>query len=226
MTTKRLRFASDIGISNPIKKTARYVSTFLMVFLVGLIPPNFPSVEAQGACVACDEIQEKSRIARDMHKALSEGLEMLEKAGEKLRSNENVADAFAAAHFVLGGTNIVLGAATLPCDIPKDWLRGVLGGASGLGTFLQGSEWYDIPLTSLVSASGFGVVTDYVSFINFSEEYWKGNEDIDRLENDLKTTIDRMKAAQERLEIERDSLRSWIEEGNCEDDRLEDLLDF
>ena len=188
---------------------------------------GLPAVSvAQGACVPCDELKEKLQVVQGKYTALGEGLEMLKQAGEELRSDESVADVSAAVYGVLGGTNIVLGVATLPCDIGSAWLEALMGGASGLEALVQGGDADDVTLAVLVSYVGLGVVSDSLSFKDFWEEYWKGKEDVSRLERDLEKSTNTMRAIRDKLRAERSSLKSLMEQGECEgaSDELDDIL--
>ena len=83
-------------------------------------------------CVECEALNAQLRIVRDKIASLEGGREILETTRRELRSDATRANRFAKAYMTLQGANVGLGIATLPCSIPVRWLKGLIGGASGL----------------------------------------------------------------------------------------------
>ena len=209
----------------------RHLPGSVFALCLFITPGFFPVAHADsdwlgGACVACDELRVKLRVVRNQQNVLDQGLAMLEQAGRELQSNEDMADGFAAAYGVLGGSSIVLGAGTLPCSLPVQWLRGLWGGSGFLGAWIQGEGATEVALSTIISFVGTGVFAEAVTYRKFWKEYWEGSEDISRLENDLNRTKARMRQTKRDLQREETSLLQWMREGDCEkeDESLEDLL--
>ena len=61
--------------------------------------------------------------------------------------------------------------ATLPCSIPQRWLKGLIGGAAGLGAYVQEGDPGEATLAAVVSSLGLGVVSDAISTYEFMQRY-------------------------------------------------------
>ena len=142
-------------------------------------------------CVECDKLNAQLRIVRDKIASFEEGREILEATRRELQSDATRAKRFAKAYMTLQSANIGLGIATLPCSIPARWLKGLIGGASGLGSYIERRDAGEATLAGIVAFSGFGVVNDANSLADFAKEYRQGAADVAALYRHVEAAIRR-----------------------------------
>ena len=177
-------------------------------------------------CVACDTLNAQLRIVEDKMRSFEGGRELLETTRRELRRDARNADRLANAYITLQGASVVVGVATLPCSIPPRWLKGLIGGASGLGSYVQERDVGQATLASIVGFVGLGVVNDAISLSEFSREYREGSSGVAALEQNVDATIRRFDGMLEKLEQERQSLGADLARGGCDsaDFDISDLL--
>ena len=170
-------------------------------------------------CAECDTLREQMRIVRGKHEAFLEGLSLIEKAREELESNAGVAAGIAAAHVILQSLNISFGLATLPCAIPVQWLKALMGGAAGLGSYVQegkpGAATGAAVVSYFGSPGGAGVVMDAISTVEFVRLYEAESKGVDALKRDLDKTMRAFEAARTALEREQQAIDSSLMQGGC-----------
>ena len=183
------------------------------------------SVPQHRICAECDVLHERLRIVREKGEVFNEGLQLLRQARRDMESDRTVAGALAAAYTTLQGLNIAFGVATLPCSIPQGWLRGLIGGAAGLGAYVQEGDAGEVTLATVISSLGLGVVSDAISTYEFMQRYEKESVGLEALRSDLDRAIREFQAVRDDLRRERRSLESVMSRGDCPDtDTLERFL--
>ena len=178
----------------------------------------------QNMCADCDRLREQLRIVAEKAEVFDAGLRMLRATRREMTSNRSAAAGLAAAYTILQSVNVAFGLATLPCSIPQQWLRGAIGGAAGLGAYVQDSDAGDATLAAVVSSLGLGVVSDASSTYEFMQRYRDEAAGLDALERDVERTIDKFEAARNALQREGRALESDLSRGGCSFDRLDELL--
>ena len=179
---------------------------------------------AQNLCAPCDILGEKLRIVRAKSRSFEEGLDMLRTTRQELQTNTNIAGGLATTYLILQGVNIAFGLATLPCSIPRQWLKGLLAGAGGLGAYVQGGTASEVTLAAVVSSVGLGVVADTISTYEFIRRYGADSAGLNALRRDLDRTTREFEDAREALARERRTLESDLSKGGCRFDPLDDFL--
>ena len=150
------RGSVSTGLRRP--KTA-WVATVLVAFAVTTAVPTAVAAQgrrAQNMCAECDVLREQLAIVRGKSEAFAEGLQLLRQTRRDLGANRSVANRLAAAYTSLQGLNVAFSLATLPCSIPHQWLKGLIGGAAGLGVYVQERDAGEATLAAVVSSLGFG----------------------------------------------------------------------
>ena len=99
-----------------------------------------PGSRPQNLCADCNRLREQLRIVGEKAEVFDGGLQMLRETRRELASNTGAADGIAAAYLILQSLNVAFGLATLPCSVPQQWLRGLVGGAAGLGCLRAGGR--------------------------------------------------------------------------------------
>ena len=170
-------------------------------------------------CAECDTLLEQMRIVRGKHEALAEGLSLIEKAREELETSAGIAAGIAAAYVILQSLNISFGLATLPCAIPVQWLKALMGGAAGLGSYVQEGKPSEATGAAIVSyfgsPVGAGVVMDAISTVEFMRLYQAESKGIDALKRDLDKAIRAFVAARSALEREQQTIEASLIQGGC-----------
>ena len=186
--------------------------------------PAVQRTPAQNMCAECDLLIEQLRIVRGKSRAFDEGLRLLQRTRQDMQTNTSIADGLAVAYVTLQGVNIAFGLATLPCSISQQWLRGLIGGAAGLGAYVQEGNASEVTLATVVSSLGLGVVSDAISTYEFMQQYRTESTGLDALRHDLDRTVREFQAARETLRRERRRLESDLSRGGCSFDPLDEFL--
>ena len=150
-------------------KMRRWLAAVLLIASAGIAHAAGPS--GQTMCAECDVLREKRRIVQAKAKAFDEGLRLLQAARRELQANKNMADGLAATYVILQGLNVSFGLATLQCSISYQWLKGLIGGAGGLSTYLQDGDAGTASLAAVVSYIGLGIFNDAISAYDFLQNY-------------------------------------------------------
>ena len=206
-------------------------TTWLTTVLVALAMTIAPQIgvgaqrrPAQNMCAECDLLGEQLRIVGDKVEVFDDGLQMLRRTRREMDRNTSAAAGIAAAYTILQSLNVAFGLATLPCSIPQQWLRGLIGGAAGLGAYVQEGDAGDATLAAVVSSLGLGVVSDAISTYEFMQRYREESAGLDVLRRDLDRTVREFEAAREALQREGRTLESDLSRGGCPFDPLDELL--
>ena len=165
-------------------------------------------------CAECDVIQEKLSIIREKYRILGEGLQLVVDARAALERNASAAGTIGAAYLILQSLNISLGVATLPCfirELPR-WLARAMGGAQGLGAYVQGDE---VTVATMVGVLGGGVALEVKSTWDFMREYGAGLEHRDRLRKDMDRVTETFEAARVALAREQRTLEEDSSRARC-----------
>ena len=178
----------------------------------------------QDMCADCDRLREQRRIVAQKAAVFADGLEMLQRARREMARNRTAADGIAAAYTILQSLNIAFGLATLPCSISQGWLRGLVGGAAGLGAYVQEEDGGEVALAAVVSSLGLGVVSDTISTYDFMQRYQAESTGMDALRQDLDRSIREFETTREVLRREARALESDLTRGGCRFDPIEELL--
>ncbi len=197
------------------------VLVMLTVF-VGVASATGPS--EQNMCAECDVLREKLRIVQAKTRAFNEGLGLLQEARGELRSNKNIADGLAATYVILQGLNVSFGLATLPCSISYLWLKGLVGGAGGLSTYLQDGDAGKASLAAVVGYIGLGVFNDAISAYDFLKNYSSDSKGLTALGGDIDKTVRELRSARERLNRERRIIEADMSRGGCRGDNSLEFL--
>ena len=174
-------------------------------------------------CVECDTLTAQLRIVRDKIRVLEEGSTLLATTRNELASNAAAAERFANAYLVLQGSSIALGVATLPCSIPLRWLKGLIGGASGLGSYVQEGDAGQATLAGIVGLVGLGVANDAMSLSDFANEYREGKAGIAELDRHLRGTMRRFGDMVGKLQREERRLTTDLSRGGCKESEEAEL---
>ena len=177
-------------------------------------------------CVECDTLNAQLLVVRDKIASFEEGREVLETTRRELRSDATKANRFAKAYMTLQVVNVGLSIATLPCSIPVRWLEGLIGGASGLGSYVEKRDVGEATLAGIVAFLGFGIVNDANSLADFAKEYRQGASDVAALDRHVESAIRRFDRLLDSLRREQQNLSLNLERGGCESDEFDisDLL--
>ena len=178
----------------------------------------------QSMCVECDSLREQLRIVGEKIQVFDEGTGLLRRTLGDMDRNANAAAGLASAYAILQGLNVAVGLATLPCAIPQPWLRGLLGGAAGLGAYVQDGDAGQVTLAAVVSSLGLGVMSDAISTYEFMQRYREEAEGLDALRRDVEETIRQFGAVHDGLRREGRTLESTLGRGGCSFDPLDALL--
>ena len=178
----------------------------------------------QNMCTDCDRLREQRRIVADKTEVFDEGLQLLQRTRREMDRNRSAADGIAAAYTILQSLNIAFGLATLPCSIPQQWLKGLIGGAAGLGAYVQEGDGGQAALAAVVSSAGLGVVSDTISMYEFMQRYRSESEGLTDLRRHVDRRIREFETVRNNLRRERRKLESDLSRGACPFDRLEDVL--
>ena len=179
---------------------------------------------AQNMCAECDLLTEQLRIVIEKGEVFEDGLQLLRFTRREMEADRSVAGSLAAAYTTLQGLNIAFGVATLPCSISQRWLKGLVGGAAGLGAYVQEGDAGEATLAAVVSSLGLGVVSDVISTYEFMQRYQAEAAGLDALQGDVDRTIREFETARDDLRRERRTLESDLSRGGCRFDSLDDLL--
>ena len=196
------------------------IAAISLLAIMFSFPSHAKGVEAS-MCVECDALNAQLRIVREKRRSFEEGRKLLVNTQKQFRRDVGNADRFASAYMALQGTSIVVGVATLPCDVPTRWLKGLIGGASGLGSYIQDADMQNSTLASIVAFLGFGVVSDALSFLEFSREYSEGADSNSELDRHMQATIRRFDSVLAKLEREEDNLVSNRSRGGCDGEAID-----
>ena len=179
-------------------------------------------------CVECDSLVTKLEILREKDKTLIQGIQMLTEAQEDLFFNEGISDAFASTYLILQGVNVSLGLATIPCSIPLNWLKGVVGGSGALAEYIQEGDAGRATLAGIVSFVGSGVMNDIRSSVAFMQQYSKDKKGLSALGTHIRHTIHMFTSARNRIQDEARRLKTDLARGGCpaadDQELLRDLL--
>ena len=148
---------------------------------------------------------------------------LLQEARRTLQANKNIADGLAATYVILQGLNVSFGLATLPCSISYQWLKGLIGGAGGLSTYLQDGDAGQASLAAVVSYIGLGVFNDAISAYDFLQNYATDSKGLQALGGDIAKTSRAFRSARDKLSRERRIIEADLSRGGCE---RENLLEF
>ena len=195
-------------------KLCRVLAVVLLIAPAGMAHAAGPS--GQTMCAECDVLQEKQRIVQAKARAFDEGLRLLQEARRTLQVNKNIADGLAATYVILQGLNVSFGLATLPCSISYQWLKGLIGGAGGLSTYLQDGDAGQASLAAVVSYIGLGVFNDAISAYDFLQSYAADSKGLQALGGDIAKTSREFRSARERLNRERRAIEADLSRGGCE----------
>lgn len=183
-----------------------------------------PGSRPQNLCADCERLREQLRIVGEKAEVFDNGLQMLRETRRELASNTGVADGIAAAYLILQSLNVAFGLATLPCSIPQQWLRGLVGGTAGLGAYVQEGDPGEATLAAVVSSLGLGVVSDAISAYEFMQRYRNESAGLNALRGDVDRTIREFDTARHALRRAGRTLESDLSRGGCPFDPLDDLL--
>ena len=214
--------------SGSLRSSAKRLTTAALVLAVTM----GPSQSAQGTqrrppqnmCAECDLLREQFRIVGEKSDVFDEGLQLLRRTRRDLDRSTSVAAGLASAYAVLQSLNVAFGLATLPCSIPQQWLRGLIGGAAGLGAYVQEGDAGTATLAAVVSSLGLGVVNDAISTYEFMQQYQEDSDELDGIRRDVDRTIREFEAAQGALRRESRKLESDLSRGGCRFDPLDEFL--
>ena len=178
---------------------------------------------AKNMCAECDVLREKLDIVRAKHRAIGNGLDLLQSARRELNTNAKIADGIGLAYVLLQGVKISIDIATLPCSVPLTWAqRAVMGGLAGLGSYVQGGNAGKVSMATVVSSVG-GRVLGSVAFVDgvmssyeFMQQYRAGRKGIHMLKGDMDETTRRFDTARAALEREQRLLESQLSRSACE----------
>ena len=183
-----------------------------------------PRSQPQNLCADCDRLSEQLRIVREKAEVFDDALQMLRETRRELASNAGAADSIAAAYLILQSLNVAFSLATLPCLVPQQWLRGLVGGAAGLGAYVQEGDPRDATLAAVVSSFGLGAVSDAISAYEFMQRYRDESTGLDALRGDVHRTIREFETAHDALGRGGRSLESDLSHGGCPFEPLDGLL--
>ena len=211
----------------PRQRAMKFLATACAVIVMAAVLQ--PTLLAQGRpsqnmCADCDRLREQISIVQEKGAVFYEGLQLLQRTRRDMEAARDIAGGLAAAYTTLQGLNIALGVATLPCSIPQRWLRALIGGAAGLGTYVQEGDAGEVTLATVVSYLGFGVVSDAISTYEFMQRYQAESTGLDALRRDLDRTIREFEVGREALRRERRSLESDLSRGGCPFAPLDEFL--
>lgn len=178
----------------------------------------------QNLCADCDRLRERFRIVGEKAAVFDDGLHMLRETRRELAGNASAANGIAAAYVILQSLNVAFGLATLPCSVPQQWLKGLLGGAAGLGAYVQENDAGVVTLATVVSSLGLGVVSDAISAYEFIQRYRDESAGLEGLRRDVDRAIREFTVAHDALRGERRRLASDLSRGGCPFDPLDGLL--
>ena len=175
-------------------------------------------------CTDCDRLREQRRIVADKVEVFDEGLQLLQSTRREMNRNRSAADGIAAAYAILQSLNVAFGLATLPCSIPQQWLRGLIGGAAGLGAYVQEGDRGEVALAAVVGSLGLGVVSDAISTYEFTQRYQAESAGLNALRRHVDRTIREFETVRTDLQRERRALEADLSRGGCPFDPFDDLL--
>ena len=210
-----------------ISYSRRWLAIVLVVLTVTVAAQPVGATQrppAQNMCAECDLLKEQLRIVIEKGEVFDDGLQLLRRTRRDMEADRSVAGGLAAAYTTLQGLNIAFGVATLPCSIPQRWLKGLIGGAAGLGAYVQEGDPGEATLAAVVSSLGLGVVSDAISTYEFMQRYQAESAGLDALQRDVDRTIREFETARDDLRRERRTLQSDLSRGGCRFDSLDDLL--
>ena len=205
-------------------KFCRLSALVLAVLTALAIPARAAGPSGQTMCAECDVLREKRSIVQAKARAFDEGLRLLQEARRELQANKNIADGLAATYVILQGLNVSFGLATLPCSISYQWLKGLIGGAGGLSTYLQAGDAGKASLAAVVSYIGLGVFNDAISAYNFLQSYAADSQGLKALGGDIDKTSRAFRSARDKLSRERRAIEADMTRGGCERDNLLEFL--
>lgn len=168
-------------------------------------------------CVECDALNAQLRIVRDKIRSFEEGRALLANTRRELAGDAAHAERFANAYVALQGSSIAVGVATLPCSIPLQWLKGLIGGAAGLGSLIQEGNPGEATLAGIVGFVGLGVLNDAMSLSEFATEYREGKAGVMNLDRHIQATMGRFDETLGTLRREKRRLTADLSRGGCEE---------
>ena len=180
----------------------------------------------QNMCADCEVLREKLRILRGKYRTFGEGLRLLQGARREFETNTGIANGIAATYTILQVLKLSFGLATMPCSISVQWLKALLGGAAGLGSYVEDGKPGEATLAAVVGyvgGGGVGVVSDAISMGEFMKRYSSDSKGLDALSRDLNKTILEFQSTRDKLTRERRVLEADLSRGGCAES-LDDIL--
>ena len=202
-------------IAHGATRGRHWALAFGWLVIGALLPPLAGAQESAIMCAECDVLKAKLDILRGKDRALTGGLQTMYEARRSLADDKHSSDLLGTAYFILQGTHISLGLATLPCAITKDWLKGVVVGSGALGAYVASGDPVEVTAAGLVAGVGMGVAGDVRGLANFMQEFAATGDELKALERSIDRAIAELEGSRTRIHAEIRSIESDLMRGAC-----------